>query len=173
MDKKPFSDLFSESTYNYLVEIFDTNIEVNNWIVDNGSINGFLKIDNSEFKIIFEPINLKSGNGINIAFEKLINGIWSQEIVLSSVNASKIIGAILNGAELKLKNNQIDFIIFLATNEVDKRFRVYGFIANRYMKKFGINRKENIDFGKLGKGTFMANSRNFEILFNELTEKIK
>ena len=142
-------------------EVFDTNIEPDNWVTGNdGVLIGNLTIDNEHFQIHFEPktfsISPHVWHFVNISFVKIVNGIASQALTIPRTNASKIIGAIINATEKQLKKYNWDAIVFRATDNVDHRMRIYNSTARDYHQLFGFV-DENIPTSSGGKMTVLFN----------------
>jgi len=138
MSKPRFIDMFDWVLD--LTEAFDSKIPVDEWKmihdeVGNQIYEGILKIKDETFKIIIEPVTIQGKSVVNLVFEKLVDGKFSQDLVFNSINASRIIGAVIHGAFDKLSNfDDVDFVVFCASTHVDKRMGVYNNIARCLMK---------------------------------------
>ena len=123
-----------------LNEIFDTHIPINKWYYRGTTLVGQLNVDGELFNILFEPGRYRFDQGqymfINVAFEKIVNGESTRELQFNSRKASSIVGAIVNALIDKLKDFQHDAIIFGASDNIEKRMRIYNTIANRFAKTF-------------------------------------
>jgi len=123
-----------------LIETLETKIPVENWRWIDKKLEGDLLIDTETFKIILEPGEVQGHVLVNIAFEKLVNGKFSQDLVINSKNGSKILGAIINGAWDKLEEfDNVEFIVFIAADNVSKRMGIYNTVARRLMKSMNFN----------------------------------
>lgn len=141
---KPKKSLAEECGGSYFInEILDTKIPVESWTTEGTRLIGLITIDDCQYRIRLEPftfpVNNKLRNAVNVAFTKIINGKEEQYTTNDSgTTASKIIGAIMNGMKSKLDEYNFEAVTFAATNSVDQRMRIYGFIAARYGKQFGV-----------------------------------
>lgn len=127
-----------EITSFILNEIFDTVIPVDKWELQGPVEIGVLYVGTDEYRILFEKfeydVNGALKNGLNIAFEKWINGEYSQKLALDNSSASKILGAIYNACLDKLKKTNYDAIIFVAVDNTEKRMNIYNAMARRLIK---------------------------------------
>jgi len=122
-----------------LNEVLDTKIPPNSWERgSNNSLIGKISIENKIYLIKLEPLtysfNDKEYLGINIAFSLLENGKEIETLTYSNKSGSKIIGAIVNALETKVNEYEWDFLLFIATNNIEKRMKIYNKIANWKMK---------------------------------------
>jgi prophage DNA circulation protein len=139
-------------------EVFDTKVPVDNWIKKGDSIIGNIVIDHEQFQIIVElqhyKFNNESFNFLNIAFAKMVNGIPSQLLTITSKNSSKILGAIFNAVSEKTKELSdlfnIKAIVFVARDNVSKRMSVYNRMASNMFSPFSVS-KTNIPLPKGGR----------------------
>lgn len=119
-----------------LYESMNTSIPVDSWKQEGKNLYSYINIDDEIFRIEFEPISYQEYNAINIGFSKIVNDHPSQEIVLQSKNASRIIGAITTAMFDKLSDFSYDAVIFIARDNVTQRMRVYNYIAKKFHQKF-------------------------------------
>lgn len=142
-----------------LNEIFDTKIPVEQWRRDGYREIGIIHIDGEEFHIILEERHYtfqdKTLNFINTAFAKIVNGRRSQRLVVSSKNASRILGAIYNAVIGKINpRNDIDAIVFVARDNVAKRMSLYNQMTSNMFNPF-TDVIENIPLPEGAKATIL------------------
>ncbi len=127
-----------------LNEVFDTKIPVDNWSRDNNRLMGDINIDNEHFQVIIEiqHYNFQSNyfNFLNIAFAKIVDGKPSQELTINNKNSAKILGAIYNAIIAKTKElsaqYEIDAIVFVARDNVNKRMSIYNKMTSTMFNPF-------------------------------------
>jgi hypothetical protein len=131
-----------------LNEVFDTKIPIENWIHLPDADIGQITIDNEQFQIVIEQNHYsfdgRTINFLNIAFEKIDNGQPSQQLVLTSKNSSKILGAIMNSAVDAVKRYNVDAVVFVANDNVEKRMRVYNKLASNILSPFQVYKRDII-----------------------------
>lgn len=133
-----------------LNEVFDTKIPVENWKIVDNTIIGALIIDNEQFNIILEVqtfnFNNINFNFLNVAFAKIVNGKSTQELSLTSKNSSKILGAIFNAISDKIKElssqYDIDAVVLVARDNVNKRMSLYNKMASNMFNPFNISKTD-------------------------------
>ncbi len=120
---------FNEFLVN-LNEIFDTKIPVENWKTIDDSKIGELVIDDATYIIKLDPLTYtfdkKTYNFINVVFRKMIDGIESEDLTYTNKAGSKVIGAIVNAVKDEIKKFKTDAIVFVATDHVEQRMRIYN-----------------------------------------------
>jgi len=125
-----------------ITEIFNTKVSVDSWTQRGNVLVGALTITDQQYEIYLEPrvLNIspqKSYNIINIAFAKLVDGLPSSQLTLTSGNASSVIGAMINAMYNKLPDYDYDAVVFVARDNTEQRMRVYNNIAHTMAQKFG------------------------------------
>lgn len=143
-----------------LDEVYNTKIPVERWTTNDNSVVGDIIIDGERFQIMIELLHYSFNSNrfsfLNIAFAKIISGAPSQELTITSKNASKILGAIFNAASDKVKelSNQYDIkaIVFVARDNVEKRMSVYNKMTSNLFNPFTMS-KTNIPLPNGGKIT--------------------
>ena len=148
-----------------LAEVYNTKIPVDNWFRDGNSNFGFIDISGEKFKIIIEELNYsfnsKTFNFLNVAFSKIVNGIETQNLTASSKNPSKILGAIFNAIADKLANidsSNIDAIVFVARDNVNKRMSIYNRMSSNLLNPFN-NVLQDVKIPNGGRMTILLNSK--------------
>jgi len=134
-------DTVFENAFN-LNEIFDTSIPVDKWFFKDHTLIGDITIDNQLYQIVFEPqiltVNNKNYRVINIAFQNIdSNNQPNRFALLNTKNASKIIGAMVNGFHQKISQFEYDMIAFVARDHVEQRMRIYNYIARHDASTIG------------------------------------
>ena len=148
VDIKNFMRLYQTGTSTRIIlpsvnlqEVFDTIIPVDKWHNIGDSIIGDITIDNSDYQIVIETFIYKFNDVdktvINLAFDKIVDGKASGDLSLDTKSTSKVFGAILNAALQKIEQYHCDVIVFMAANNVEKRMRVYNWIARRVAMQLG------------------------------------
>lgn len=130
-----------------LHEMFNTKIPVEQWKKEGNNLYGYLTIEDEQFRIEFEPFTYQEYQAINVAFSKIIKGQPTQNLSFTSKNASAIIGAIINAADTKLKEFQYDAIVFLASDNIEQRMRIYN-IAAKQLHQLFVEMISNINLGE-------------------------
>lgn len=125
-----------------LNEVLDTKIPPNSW--ENGpndSLIGKILVDDKTFLIKLEPLtysfNEKEYLGINVAFTLFKDNKEIEILTYDNRSGSKIIGAIINALETKVNEYNWDFLLFIATNNIEKRMKIYNKIASWKLKGVG------------------------------------
>lgn len=125
-----------------LNEVLDTKIEPKSW--ENGpndSLIGKILVDDKTFLIKLEPLtysfNEKEYLGINVAFTLFKDNKEIEILTYDNRSGSKIIGAIINALETKVNEYNWDFLLFIATNNIEKRMKIYNKIASWKLKGVG------------------------------------
>lgn len=122
-----------------LNEVLDTKIDPKSWDHGlNNSLIGNILIDDKTFLIKLEPLtynfNEKAYLGINVAFSLFKDGKEIETLTYDNKSGSKIIGAIINALETKVNEYDWDFLLFIASNDIEKRMKIYNKIANWKLK---------------------------------------
>ena len=122
-------------------EVMDTRIPVDRWYQDGSSLVGDINIDNEDYQIIIDsihyPIDGSIKTAINVAFNKVINGKVVHTLTYDTKSSSKVFGAILNAVMDKINQYHYDAVVFGATNDIEKRMKLYNHIARWLSKQYG------------------------------------
>lgn len=155
-------DLFEPYQILRLNEVFDTKIPVNKWWHEDRKLVGELSIDTAIYHISLEPrtyeFQSKVYSFINITFSKIVNGEPIQTLTFDKdnpVNASKVIGAIINALYDKLTAYHYDAIVMIAMDNVQQRMRIYNSVAEWKGDKLGASVLYNIPLPGGGKATIL------------------
>lgn len=119
-----------------LHESMNTKIPVDSWKQEGNELHGFIEIDSEIFRIELQPITYQEYNAINVGFSKIVDDHPTQEIIVTSKNASKVIGAVANAIMDKLNEFTYDAIVFIAASAVDQRMRIYNIVAKKFHQMF-------------------------------------
>lgn len=158
-----------------LNEMFDTKIAPNKWSYNGSNRIGHLIIDKEDYFIKLEPkiyvFENKEYSFINVAFSKLINGKETENLTYDNRSGSRVLGAIFHAVKDEIQKYETDAIVFVATDNVEKRMRIY----NNLVSKLHPNFKDNITNIKIpnGKMTIIFNSNNKIIDHNKFIEFLK
>lgn len=160
-------------------EVFDTKVPVENWRQQGNNIIGNINIDNEQFQIIIEvqhyTFQNNNFNFLNVAFTKIVNGKPSQVLTITSKNSTKILGAIYNAIADKIKELSIDYeidaIVFVARDNVDKRMSVYNRMTSTMFNPFLIY-KTDISLPKGARMTILFNKDMDSQTLNSFTEYV-
>jgi len=122
-------------------EVFDTKIKPESWVTNKDGVRvGHLIIDDADYYIHIEPssyeFNGKEYNFLNIAFKKLVDGKETEELTYDNKAGSKVIGAIFNAASDEVKKFETYAIVFIATDHVDQRMKIYNRLVNKFHSDF-------------------------------------
>lgn len=100
------------------------------------------KIGDETFEIYLEPrtypIEDTVYKFINVAFAKIVDGIPSEKLQFNSRNASIIVGAISNALVERVSLYDFDAVIFIASDNIEDRMRIYNMIADRKWTRMGL-----------------------------------
>lgn len=154
-------------------ESLNSKFEKNKWEKRGETLVGTGVIDGETFEIHIEPgsypFNGKTYRFINVAFKKIVNGKPVEDLQFNSSNGSKILGAIANAVQEQLNNFDTDAIVFVATDNVEKRMRIYNAIIRR---KWGHGLGTSIQNIDIGNGAKLS-ARLTSDLANHDTEFVK
>lgn len=120
---------------------------------------GHIDIDGRKFIVMIQPghykLELEDVNFINVAFALLDeNGNFSTKTTFANISPSKIIGAVVNAILQYINKHAPDIVLFMAHEQVDKRMRIYNFLAQHLGSSYGTFHT-NINIGDGGKATIV------------------
>ena len=123
-----------------LNEAFNARFEQLSWARDSqGRDVGTGLLQGEEFLVIIEPgtwpFEGHVYNFVNCEFDKIVNGVPTTDLQLTSKNASAIIGAVGDALRNRLKHYEFDAALFAATNSVDRRLRIYSRLVQSSLTK--------------------------------------
>lgn len=135
-----------------LGESLNTRFDAENWHREDEVDVGSGLLGDEEFKIMIHPQSYSFDDHqykfANVSFTKIVDGQESEELQLTSKNASKIIGAVTHAIQDRIKLYDLDAIVFIAQDHIEKRMRLYNIIARKKWAGYGLGRIiENIDIG--------------------------
>lgn len=143
-------DLFDVSWIEDLGESLNSKFRSASWSIQNGTDVGIGIIGDEKFKLMIDPqvfeFNGRVFNFVNISFAKILGDHETEELQIDSTNASKIIGAITSELDQRIRQYDLDAVVFIAQDHVEKRMRLYNKIARKKWAGLGTI-IENIDIG--------------------------
>lgn len=161
-------------------EVLDTVISISEWKTIDKRHVGKLEIDNEVFLIYIEPIFYKIQSIpekhqidiLNIAFAKIDeSNNPSQQLVLTSKNGSKILGAITNALLNEISKYKFDLIMFISKDNYDKRMNIYNMIANRKFKNYE-RQERNVRMPDGSLATFIISNDLSNEIYNLLKQDL-
>lgn len=120
-----------------LNEIFDSVVAIK-WSKRSSTVVGDFSVDGLDFRILLEPATFTFNDTvydfINVSFVRKDGEIETTDLLGQTKTSAKIYGAILNGVKSQLKKYTYDALVFIATDNVEKRMSLYDSLVNRFMK---------------------------------------
>jgi hypothetical protein len=114
------------------------------WSTDEkGDKVGLLTVDDKKFRIRLEKgqIELSDTNVtfLHVSFQVWSNenNEWTDDPTYNNKSAMKVLGAIVNAINEALNHTVYDAIVFGASNQIEKRMRIYNWVVSRFSKQFG------------------------------------
>jgi len=120
-----------------LLEILNTSVEVDWRSTDNG-VRGQFTLDGELFEIVIDEYEVSDKILVDFGFTR--NG--KIDAINSNINASKILGAVLNASIPKIKEANPDFImiaVFKKSGLVESRKSLYELLCRWFQKRLGTN----------------------------------
>ncbi|MCK9369727.1 hypothetical protein M0R04_07465 [Candidatus Dojkabacteria bacterium] len=122
-------------------EIFNSTVHLI-WYNKDQSIQTNFTVNNKQYLLVIDPHTYEFGGEtysfLNINFFRILNdGTYTMDLTLDTPGVVKVLGAIVNGTYEKIKEYQADAIILVASNNIEKRMRIYSRIAKQFVKTFG------------------------------------
>jgi hypothetical protein len=143
-------EIFKTDWVENLSESLNARFDSAAWSLENGIDVGIGDLGSERFKIMIQPqiysLDGRTYQFVNVSFAKIVGNAESEELQLDSTNASKIIGAVTNAIHDRTKKYELDAIVFIAQDNVEKRMRLYNIIARKKWSRLGTI-IENIDIG--------------------------
>jgi hypothetical protein len=135
-----------------LHEVLNTTLDDEAWEQKGDKEVGTGVLEGETYKIYLEPGTYPAQDQvyrfINVAFQKIVNGEPTEELQWNSKNASKVVGAISNALLKRVQLYDYDAVIFIASDNVDKRMSIYNKIAERKWTDKGLGKTlENVPLG--------------------------
>jgi len=144
-----------------LYEVFNATREVN-WYHDQGAYCGDFEVNNAQYRVLFEPFVYQNKfNCLNVAFQIKNKNEWSTKPTYDNKSASVVMGVVVNALYEKKDYFDYDALIFVATDNTDKRMRIYNSIARWKLKDLGtIIENIPLGLGKIGTVIVSDNIKN-------------
>lgn len=119
----------------HILESLNTRIPFQ-WTQDGTELQGNGNLDDVKIGITISALTYQGLNGCNLAFTTEQDGMpietFRNEFGLLS---SKIIGAVVNEFNSKLKEYDVDFVCLVAKDHVEKRASLYKIIATKLARE--------------------------------------
>lgn len=111
-----------------------------NWEHFKNGLKGRFKTPEFEYDINFEPFDYdfsgKQYKCVNVNFEVIVDGVPTTNLTPTKFS-NQVMGTIQNSLSEKLIQFDIDAVLFMAMDNIEKRMRVYGRMADKFAKIFG------------------------------------
>lgn len=123
-------------------ESFDSNVPIK-WVKDdNDSTIGEFVINDNKYYLESQYATYDTGNGIvpfaNIFFYTVNeHGILDANLTGLNKGAATVFATVLSGVRHIVNSNSLIAIIFGATDNTEKRMKLYNLIASKMFKDFG------------------------------------
>lgn len=122
-------------------EIFNSSIPLR-WQEDNDVVFAKFVVNEKMYVLKIMPhtyqFNETIYNFLNVSFSRVLeNGNETIDLTLDSPDAPTVLGIVINGAASKIQQYRADAIMLAASNNVDKRMKLYTWIANHFHPVFG------------------------------------
>lgn len=157
-------------------EVLDTRVPVESWTKVGNELRGTLNFKGDEFTIVLDPktytLNEHVYSWINVAFNKIVDDLSSEELTYSNKSGSAVIGAIFHAVQDKLEELDFDAIVFRAVDNIERRMRIYNASQLHMFKNFR-SRLENVKFGDGSVGTILFDDKLSNLQKNNFAEFIK
>ncbi len=160
--KELFEEAYTlESVFN-INEIFDTKFAKTDWKLSSSSSDkneiAEIEIDGSRYQIKIEHLTYTDKNKnvhefVNATFARWNGFAFDESLTLTTGGASKILGAIMNALRDRINHQKYSAVVFAATDNVEKRMKIYNSMAWRLLKFFtndyGLIENQEFDGGKM------------------------
>lgn len=111
------------------------------WTKEANCLNGDFQTEQYQYQIqicaFTYPFQGKVYKCANVAFVCLVNGKPTTEVIPTEYY-NQVLSTVQNGISEKIVTLRLDAISLVATNNIQRRMRVYNRLANKYGIKFGI-----------------------------------
>jgi hypothetical protein len=143
-----------------LHETLNARFDDEAWHQEGRNQVGIATLGDETFKIILQPVSYPldgiTYRAINAAFQKIVNGRPSEDLQWNSKNASQVVGAITNALLERVALYDFDAVIFMASDNIEKRMQVYNQIARRRWSQEGLGTSiENVEVGDGRRATIL------------------
>ena len=110
------------------------------WKHFNGGLKGRFTTPDFEYYVNFEPFDYDFNNKIykcvNVSFEVIVNGVPTTDLTPTKYS-NQVMGTIQNSLSEKLIQFDIDAVLFIAADNIERRMSLYGRMADKFAKQFG------------------------------------
>lgn len=107
-----------------------------NWKEEDNKFFGYFSSPEFEYRIVIEPFHYLNYNCANIAFEVFKEEKHTTELT-STTFSNSVFGTVLNASSEKITHFDIDAIVFIAVDNINKRMSLYKRLADKFAKNFG------------------------------------
>jgi hypothetical protein len=164
-----------------LLEMLNTRFGDEDWKQVGKQQVGTAVLGDEVFQLRLEPFTLPLGDinyqAINVAFAKMVNGEPSEQLTLTSKNASKIVGAVTNALLERVALYDFDAVVFIAEDNIEARMTIYNKVAERKWTQRGLGESvQNIELGDGRRCTLLLSkelARHRRDAFIEHLKKLK
>lgn len=124
-----------------LTEIFSSSVPLI-WKQDSDNlVIAKFEIDEKYYECFIEAgtytFDNKELSFLNVGFSRIIDGENKFDVTLDTQNSIKVIGSVINGVSRKIKEFEADAIMLSADDNVEKRMKIYQYIARNFSTIFG------------------------------------
>lgn len=107
-----------------------------NWKEEDHKLHGYFESSEFQYRVVIEPFQYQNYNCANIGFEVFKDGKPTTELT-SAKYGNSVFGTVLNASSEKITQFDIDAVVFIAIDNVEKRMPVYKRLADRFARNFG------------------------------------
>jgi len=108
------------------------------WKEENHLLLGYFASPEFNYVIKIEPFEYMQYNCVNIAFEVFRkDGAEPTTELTTTSYPNSVFGTVLNASSEKITQFDVDAVVFIAVDNVEKRMAVYKRIAKKFSKNFG------------------------------------
>lgn len=124
-----------------LNEIFSSTVNLT-WKNESDSLSlAEFDIDDKHYECFIEAGTYKFEDKdlsfLNVGFSRIINSEKQFDLTLDTQDSIKVLGAVINGISKKAEEYHADAIMLSAVDNVEKRMRIYQWIARKFSTKYG------------------------------------
>jgi hypothetical protein len=158
-----------------LNETFDSTIKLN-WKQESKDLTfAEFEVDNIQYECFIEAGTYEfEGHELsflNTGFSRVSGSDKIFDLTLETKDSIKVLGAVINGVSKKIEEYHADAVMLSAVDNVEKRMRIYQWIARKFSTKFGIWIKSiTVPNGKV---TLLISSKLDKALINKFEEHVK
>ena len=122
-----------------LQETGDTYLHIT-WKSTPGGLFGEFNVENNYYTIEIIPFEYSTGQKtykcINAGFTVSVDGNSSTEM-FPTPHPNQVIFTFINGVNSQIVNLDVDVLLFVATNNIRSRMKLYNRLADKYFSSFG------------------------------------